>query len=109
MKAIILAAIFAAQPATDFNEEQSWHEYCAEIGRLAEGTMEAHQLGRPLSAIMELIETNIPNEAGRVLYREITLDAYGQHAMQSERNAARQRAQFRNKWELICWEAEGEQ
>lgn len=108
MKTIILAAMLAAQPATDFNEENNWTEYCASIGDTAEAFMRSNQLGVPLSEMMGLIDQHATDADGRALFREILMEAYRQTPMQAERNATRQQSQFRNRWELMCWELEGE-
>lgn len=109
MKSLLIATMLATQPATDLNEGISWNEHCTNIGEAAEGSMRANQSGVPLSQVMGLIDEYFPSEDGRALHRSIALDAYSRTPMQTERNAERQRAEFRNQWELICWNAEGEQ
>ena len=107
MKTLLIAAMLATQPATDFNEGVNWIEVCANIGDTAEGVMQIHQAGVPLSQVMGLIDETFSSESesARRFYRSVAMDAYSRTPMQNERNAERQRAAFRNEWELICWEA----
>ena len=114
MKSLLIATMLAAQPAADLNEPIDWTEYCTFIGDAAHGFMQLHQGHVALSEVMGIIVNNTPPEddptgAMRALMRSIAMDAYSRTPMQTERNAERQRAEFRNQWELTCWETEGEQ
>lgn len=113
MKSLLIATMLATQPATDLNEPFNWTEYCTFIGDMAQGFMEANQRNIALSDVMGMIvETTPPEEdpegALRRVMRSMAMDAYERAPMQTESNAERQRAQFRNMWELACWENEGE-
>lgn len=76
---------------------------CVGIGDLAEQIMIARQMEIPVSSmISEGIPKNQP-EAFQTLVREMILTAYGQPAMRTEANKERQKKEFRNNMELLCY------
>lgn len=76
-------------------------EMCKTFEELAETTMRARQKN---VSIVKMLEINGDDEMSKAM----TMDAYEQHTMDYEPYEARQRAEFANKWAMICIKAFGE-
>lgn len=91
MKQLILAAA-AAMTVTTANAQD-----CKMIGDLAEKTMEARQVGVPMSKMMEIAKDDR-------LLKSIILDAYKKPRFSTEEFQRSATVDFRADWEVACYE-----
>lgn len=68
-------------------------DVCGAIGELAEGIMKAHQIGVPMSKIVE---------GGNELVEAMAIDAYSRPRYSTERMQNRAVAEFRDAVYLMC-------
>ena len=92
-KLLIVLALSVAVSAPAFANDVI--EQCKSVERLAGSIMSARQNN---VSIVKSLEIAGDNEA----MKSIVMDAYEQGAMSYEPNKVRQRADFANKWVMIC-------
>lgn len=100
---IAMAVAFAAAPAKAEEPES----VCVSIGELAEGVIGSRYAGVPLSDSMAV--ANLPEFASiRSALREMVIQAYREPSYETEEYRAKAIRDFRNRWELACYELEGD-
>lgn len=92
---VLSVAVSAPAFASDVTEGCEWVE------GLAGSIMDARQKNASLVKMLEIAGDN-------EVFKSMTMDAYEQDAMSYEPNKVRQRAEFVNKWVMICIKAFGE-
>src|SRR5678815_3698903 len=95
-KLLISLALSVAMSAPAFASDVI--EQCKAFEELAGSAMGARQNN---VSIVEMLEIAGDNE----VTKSIIMDAYAQGAMSYEPNRVRQRAEFANKWAMICLKA----
>ena len=100
MKKTLIGLILSVAVATPAFASDAT-EVCKEIEEVAEAVMDARQKNASLVKMLEFAGDN-------EVFKGMTMDAYEQRAMQTPENKARQRADFANKWAMICIKAFGE-
>lgn len=91
MKALILAAAATLTMITANAQD------CKMIGDLAEKTMEARQVGVPMSKMMEIAKDDR-------LLKSIIIDAYKKPRFSTDEFQRSATVDFRADWEVACYE-----
>jgi hypothetical protein len=93
----IFAAVLALAVSTSALAQSRQNEICRQIGQAASVTMEARQAGVAMSSIME-------NAGNTDILKKIVIDAYAIPRFGSSEFRDRAVEEFRNKWELACFQ-----
>jgi hypothetical protein len=111
MKKIAIGLVAALVWASPANAQTSQHgdvaEVCQSFGAMAEQILDTRYSGASLSKAMAVVNS-VQDAAFRKLVREIVMQAYRQPAYSTYEFQAQAKRDFRNKWELACYEADGD-
>ncbi len=99
--AIAALALFAASPA------KADDDVCTAVGEMSQSILEARYAGVPLSKA--IATANVATEGPiRDYIRAVVMDAYKQPAYTSRDFQRQAVLDFRNTWEVACYEAFGD-
>ena len=96
MKHLFAAIAFTLALATSAQADQ-----CQDAGDLAEAVMTARQNGAPISQLMEIAN-------GQEIIVKMVLMAYGEPRYSTDEFQSRAIEDFRNLWEVGCYQAMNE-
>ena len=96
MKHLFAAIAFALALAASAQADQ-----CQDAGDLAEAVMTARQNGAPISQLMEIAN-------GQEIIVQMVLMAYGEPRYSTDEFQSRAIEDFRNLWEVGCYQAMSE-